>query len=184
MKFSTLTSIIGLSAAVLSQSIWAQCTTNRNVSIVITKPDSIYIDHLNGTVTDTETGLQWQKCSLGQTWNAGADANTGSDDSCDGTAVISTWQSALAKANDNVLVVSDWRLPNKNELKSLVEGACYNPAINESLFPNTVSASYWSASPYAGNDSYAWIVYFSNGSDSADLKNVSSYVRLVRGSNL
>ena len=133
----------------------AECTSNRNTSIDITKPDSTYTDHGDGTVTDNSTGLMWQKCSLGL-----------SDSTCaTGSAQTYTWQAALAAANDNSdYGYSDWYLPDLKELASLVEEACYNPAINETIFPATIiSAFYWSASPLAYTSGLAWHVYFNNG---------------------
>jgi hypothetical protein len=159
--------------ALFSSQVFAECTTNRNANISITKPDSQYTDHGDGTVTDKQTGLMWQKCTLGLTGTSCAS----------GTALTLTWQAALASANNNTdNGYSDWRVPNKNELESLVEDACSNPAINETVFPATVSSGYWSSSPYAGHGSVAWYVGFSNGGVNNNDKYYSDYVRLVRGS--
>lgn len=168
----TLTSTLFIGALFSSQ-VFADCTTNRNTDILITKPDSQYTDHADGTVTDKQTGLMWQKCTLGLT---GANCATGA-------ASTLTWQAALASANNNTdNGYSDWRVPNKNELESLVEQACASPAINDTVFPATVSDSYWSSSPYADKYSYAWDVYFNNGNVYGHVKSTSLYVRLVRGS--
>ncbi|MCP4287360.1 MAG: DUF1566 domain-containing protein, partial [Gammaproteobacteria bacterium] len=116
-------------------------------------------------VTDTETGLIWQHCSLGQT---GSDCSGGS-------ANTYNWQQALQAAS------APWRLPNINELESIVEDKCFDPAINPTIFPNTVSSNYWSASPNANYSNNAWYVYFRNGGSyygysKSDIK----YVRRVR----
>jgi hypothetical protein len=159
--------------ALFSSQVFAECTKNRNANIIITKPDSQYTDHGDGTVTDKQTGLMWQKCTLGLTGTSCAS----------GTALTLTWQAALASANNNTdNGYSDWRVPNKNELESLVEDACYIPAINETVFPATVSSAYWSSSPYAGSNYGAWYVVFWSGNVLYGDKNRSSYVRLVRGS--
>ncbi len=170
---------IGLAACLLSQGLWAAC----NSSIKMTKPDNIYIDHLDGTVTDSETGLMWQKCSLGQVWNAGADANSGSDDSCDSADPLPTytWQVALAKANeDNSFAYSNWRLPNINEMRTLVEYACTNPSINSTIFPNTIARTYWLSTIYADNNEKVWQMTFLNGSAYMSDKSEEYNVRLVR----
>ncbi len=163
--------IILLANVFTSTLVAAECTTSRNVDISITRPDSLYTDHGDGTVTDNATGLMWQKCSLGQ---AGS--------SCTGTALRFTWQAALAVANNNTgSGYTDWRLPSKNELASLVEDACRGPAINETVFPATIGFVYWSSSPYAGNSEVAWMVYFNGGGVATLSKNNnSSFVRLVR----
>ncbi|MBE3653997.1 DUF1566 domain-containing protein [Vibrio navarrensis] len=53
-------------------------------------------------------------------------------------------------------------MPNKNELASIVEYRCYQPAINNQQFPNT-SGWYWSSSPDADNSGYVWFVNFVSG---------------------
>ena len=142
----------------------------------------------DGTATDNKTGLTWMRCSLGQVWNS-------SDSSCTGTASSYTWQQALAAANDvEFASLTDWRLPNIKELKSITEQACYNPAINisvfpnalsytiiVSVFPNTLSSFYWSSSPIADSSGLAWNVNFGNGYGDGGSKSDGDYVRLVRG---
>jgi len=152
----------------------AECTSNRNPNISITKPDSLYSDHGDGTITDKQTGLMWQKCSLGL-----------SDSLCaTGTALSFTWQAALAVANDNTdSGYSDWRLPNKNELESLLDDACFQPAINETVFPNTIATGYWSSSPYVGNSGEtSWVIGFNDSGVRITRKLAALSVRLVRGS--
>ena len=142
-----------------------------NPNIARSTPDSRYQLLNSGTeVKDTQTGLIWQRCSLGQTW---------SGTSCTGTAATYNWANALQTAKN---MGNYWRVPSIKELDSLVEEACYNAAINETYFPNTASSYYWSSSPLANYYSnYAWIVDFSRGfGNHYGLKNDNYYVRLVR----
>ena len=156
----------------------AECNNHRNVDIVITRPDSLYTDHGDGTVTDNATGLMWQKCSQGLS----------ASDCLTGGAQTYIWQAALTAAKtantNNDSGYSDWRLPNKNELESLVEDACSAPdtAINTSMFPNTLADWYWSSSPSTSYTEAAWIVDFGRGDVRTDGKDQGDYVRLVRGS--
>ncbi len=93
-----------------------------------------------------------------------------------------TWQAALQHAEAQVFAGSSlWRLPNKNELASLVEQRCYNPAINSRFFPNTPSSPFWSSSPDANYSYNAWYVYFNFGYVDSNIKLNQLYVRLVRG---
>ena len=114
------------------------------------------------------TGLDWRRCAEGMTW---------SGIGCAGTARVMTWFEALRHARSQ----PGWRLPNLNELLSIVEECRMNPAINEQVFPNTPPFSFWSATPYAGASDFAWRVGFNYGHDHWSFKNDSRGLRLVRG---
>lgn len=74
------------------------------------------------------------------------------------------------------------RLPEINELQSLVDYRNYSPAINKEVFHDTKSSWYWSGTTNAGYSDGAWVVTFGNGTvDDCYLGNVS-YVRPVRSS--
>lgn len=147
-----------------------------NTNVPITHPSGRLVDNRNGTVTDSATGLMWKKCAEGL---SGAGCTTG-------TAQQLKWQQALQRgANTTFAGYSDWRLPNKNELESLVERSCENPSINVTAFPGTPSnkvglSDFWSSSPYAGNSYEAWYVNFNGGKVTGYGKNSTKYARLVR----
>lgn len=161
--------LLAILLAYLSGMSYAACNTS---NIIPTAPNSRYqLLNNNSEVKDLKTNLIWQRCSLGQTWV---------DGSCTGMATIYTWPNALKAAQD---IGGGWRLPNIKELQSLVERACYNLSINETIFPNTKSEDYWSSSPVAYGGSYAWVVSFYNGNGNYDgFKSSFGYVRLVRSS--
>ncbi|NVC62384.1 DUF1566 domain-containing protein [Vibrio sp. 05-20-BW147] len=132
------------------------CAGNENTAIAATTPSADFSDNGDGTVTHHTTGLIWQRCSLGQSWD-GAD--------CTGEATVFSWPEALAAAAQHSLAgFSDWRLPNKNELASIVEYRCWEPAINNQQFPNTPSDWYWSSSPVVDDSYVVWNVRFWAGS--------------------
>lgn len=168
----SLQSIIGimLFGTLLASTSHAQTC---NDSITKTAPDSRYEVLAGGSeVKDSQTGLIWQRCSLGQTWDS-------SSSTCTGTATTHNWQQALSQAQ---ALGNGYSLPNIKELQSLVEEACYNPTINESIFPNSQSGGYWSASPHASYSNHAWGVDFYNGGTDFNYKYLSLYVRAVRES--
>jgi len=145
-----------------------------NPAIPATAPDSRYTNHGDGTVSDNVTGLMWKKCSEGQSYN---------DGTCTGSVTYHTWSEPLNLAEGATYAGhGDWRLPDVKELASLVEERCYDPAINDTLFPTTSSDWFWSSSPFAGDSDFAWIVYFFNGDVSYYSSRGYEYaVRLVRG---
>ena len=141
-------------------------------SITPTTPDNRFSDNGDGTVTDKTTNLIWMRCALGQTW----DGST-----CTGSATTYTWQQALQEAEGYTFAGSSgWRVPSIKELASIVELSCYNPAINQEVFPHTPSDWFWTASPYAPNSYDAWIVSFGYGDDSRNDKSLNRSARLVR----
>jgi hypothetical protein len=141
-------------------------------SIIATAPAANFTIHDNGTATHNITGLMWMRCSLGQEWNG---------ETCIGSPAVYTWKEGL-QAGDHYEFAgySDWRLPNKNELESIVEERCYSPAISITVFPNAPPAYFWSSSPYAGFSQGAWSVDFGFGAVIASDKDGSIHIRLVR----
>jgi hypothetical protein len=75
---------------------------------------------------------------------------------------------------------TDWRLPEREELRSIVDYGSYSPAIDSDYFPNTQSNFYWADETYAASAGYAWGVYFYYGYDNYyDIVDYSR-ARLVR----
>ncbi len=119
-----------------------------------------YIDNGDGTITDTGTGLMWQK------------------DTAPGRY---TWQEALSYCETSTLAgYNDWRLPNRNELQSIVDYGSNNPSINTTYFSGTEPSSYWSSTTYAINPISAWSVSFDDGNISHFFKPSHLCVRAVR----
>lgn len=145
-----------------------------NVDITADGPNTRYTAS-GGVVTDKYTGLMWKQC--GEGWSGVTCAT--------GAAVSVNWQDALKRVvtvNASAsLGYNDWRLPNRNELASLLERQCVNPAINATVFPGTLSQSYWSSSPYALNGTLAWFVDFNAGDVAPLPKTGFMNLRLVRG---
>lgn len=120
-------------------------------------------DNTGDCVTDNMTGLMWTR-----------NGNLASGTVAAGTL---TWQEALDFANNLELCgFSDWRLPNRNELLSLInyELADNTLALNGSGFSN-VSRSYWSSTTaisfsYNGDQSGAWVIGMAGGLVTSNLK--------------
>lgn len=123
-----------------------------------------FTDNGNGTITDNNTGLVWQKQDEGTT---------------------RTWDVANSYCNNLVLGgASDWRLPTKKELMSIVDYGipAPGPTINTTYFPNASAGStYWSTT-VSYKPSNAWSVRFGDGFVSSYYLKGSPdyYVRCVR----
>ena len=128
----------------------------------------------DGTILDNNSGLIWQKCSNGQS----------NDTMCNGTVSRLDWLSAISYCENLTLGGRDnWRLPNINELKSIVDySSSKSPSINQTIFPNTNSHYYWSSTTTSWKNDNAWNIYFGDGSDSFIGKSIQNYsVRCVTG---
>ena len=131
-----------------------------------------YSDNGNGTVTDEVTGIIWEK----------------------NDAAADNWADAVSYCEDLVLggVGPDaWRLPEIQELWSILDLGAANPAI-ESDFP-TAQSTLWSATSAGGDTDAesAWMVDVINGESSVQLKSVdppgtavTRGVRCVRGASI
>jgi hypothetical protein len=127
-----------------------------------------FVDLGDGTIVDKLTGLMWTK-----------DANL---------AGFKTWQEALdyvASMNSGNIEnfgYTDWRLPNINELESLIDADQCSPALPKGDPFNNVQSytNYWSSTTYAGHTSHAWCVYMGNGSVGLYVKSGGYYVWPVR----
>jgi len=107
-----------------------------------------FADNSDRTVTDNLTGLIWTK-------NGNLPGG------------LTTWTGAIDYCN--ILTIagfSDWRLPNINELASLVN---FQEEINNSVwlnshgFRNVLDNEYWSSTTDTVSPDYAWKLYMGNG---------------------
>ena len=118
-----------------------------------------YKDNGDGTVTDLNTGLMWQKTDDGQQRN---------------------WADAKQYCGDLVLGgYDDWRLPRIDELETIVDYSRVDPAIDP-LF-TCESNAYWTSSHFAGNPAYVWYVICGNGYANWNSMSTVNAVRCVRG---
>jgi len=113
----------------------------------------------NKVVIDRWSGLMWQKSS----------------------SKGGNWHNAVKYCkNLNLAGYKDWRLPNIDELMSIVDKNSYSPAINRRAFPDTKSDYYWSYSSKQKDSSKAWLVFFHYGYDYYYYKDNIGYSRCVR----
>jgi len=161
----------------------AQAGECDNAAVPATTPGSDFEVLGDGsTVRHEPTGRVWARCSLGQEWNAATE-------SCDGTAEDFHWRDALQEvaeinADGGFAGHSDWRVPNINELESIVERCKHAPAINEEIFPDSSTYFYWSSTPsvaLSNDNTRAWQINFQDGGVSmAGRASDTFYENLVR----
>lgn len=141
-----------------------------------------FTDNINGTVTDNWTGLIWLK-------NANCTTTLGvvtkSSPGYLTWANALTWTAALATTYCGLTdgsTAGQWRLPNRNELQSLIDYTRSSPALPTGHpFTGVQSSYYWSSTTFAPGTGLAWFVSLSDGSVGANGKAGGGYVWPVRG---
>ncbi len=143
-----------------------------------------FLDNGDGTITDNNTGLMWEKKSA--------------DGSIHDWRNLYTWGAAfspfIAQLNTPPCFAGhcDWRLPNYKELVSILNLQRVSPSVSPAFTTNCVVActvttcsctqsnGYWSSTTYQNAPSAAWFMNFFNGLPGAIDKSSSFYVRAVR----
>ncbi|TGL92932.1 DUF1566 domain-containing protein [Leptospira barantonii] len=134
-------------------------------------PAFSFQDNSDGTVTDRNTNLLWQKCVNGR---SGSVCTVGAN-------APLNWQNALTNCNNLVLGGrNDWRLPNMNELLSLVDfSAGASPLIQIGAFPNTPGGIHYTSTTFENTTSQAYTIHFGTGMVSEISKGNPMHVRCV-----
>lgn len=151
----------------------------------------IFTDNGDGTITDQATGLMWEKKDDSggihdwenrESWSA-------SGETLDGT-VVTTLLAGL-NGGSGFAGHTDWRLPNRLELESIlhlgVSGpSAYSefdvgctPGCTVTTCSCTRASSYWTSTTYT-DPATAWDVNFLDGDANANFKTDDFYVRAVR----
>jgi len=100
-------------------------------------------------VIDRATGLMW--------------AADGNKAGCNNYGILA-WEAAIIYAEALTFAgFSDWRVPNIIELITILNYTSYNPAINETLFPNTHASKFSTSTTYISTTANSWSVSFLNG---------------------
>jgi len=117
-------------------------------------PNPRFTDNANGTVTDNLTGLIWLQ-------NANAFGTRNWTTALNDCATLNSAEAGLTDGS----VEGDWRLPNVQELQSLVDYGHATPCLPAGHpFTGVQSAAfYWSGTAKASNTGWAWGVSMDDG---------------------
>ena len=122
---------------------------------------SRFVNNMNGTITDTLTGLMWQK---------------------DDFQNPMTWEEAITQFNGLLLADhTNWRMPTREEFRSIVDYSRITPSIYVNEFPNTVLGNYWTSTAHPFQENHIWCIHFYNGNDNYQSKSNTYFSRAVRG---
>jgi hypothetical protein len=154
-----------------------------------------YLDNGDGTITDLNTGLMWEKKSADGSDHDVTKTFPWSTTAVLGQATIWDWIDAINTEVGNGIGFAgfnDWRIPNVRELQSILDYGRLNPGVDP-VFNHDVSTGctvltcsatsrfYWSSTTIATIPLDAWLVDFTFTENLADLKSNSRSVRAVRG---
>lgn len=148
-------------------------------------------------VKDRATGLTWEVKTVDgglrdsawtYTWfnpdpmrNGGVSGIPAMTDNCYRGRLCNTLRYMELVNSRGLCGYHDWRIPNSEELLSIVARDRVQPAIDTEQFPQAIESWYWQALSVASDSRYAWAVNFVNGSENAFAKGLEGHIRLVRG---
>jgi hypothetical protein len=171
-------------AVVIFSSQQAIAIQSCEVNMPATNPASDFTFLVGGYVRHNVTGLSWSRCYLGQDFSDNGSPNNYTDDSCIGNASLYTWQAAFTAVNNLSGNDAGGRLPNVKELQSIIEYACFSPAINTAVFPEILSPpgnfTVWSSSPVLSETKQTWVVQFDTGGSEFIPLTSQAGIRLVK----
>lgn len=160
-----------------------------------------YLDNGDATVTDYDTGLQWEKKN-----GLGGGANLANAQDVDNTYILSSlgggcpftgcpdgtaFKDFLGRLNNcttgglvnlaGFAFHCDWRLPTIGELQSILDCGFGIPCIDPTFGP-TAAGRYWSSTTETGMPENGWLVTFDTGLAGATNKDSGgdTFVRAVR----
>ncbi|MBL8296723.1 MAG: DUF1566 domain-containing protein [Rhodanobacteraceae bacterium] len=149
---------LGMGLCILPPAAWANCALV--AGNLAATPDARFTLSA-GVVTDTVTGLGWKQVVNGPL----------------------TWAAVqAAAAADTTGGFSDWRLPAKDELETIVETGCALPSLNTTFFTHGTINAIWTSTLSPGGR--AWYVHFGYGNDGIENVGATFGARFVRGGNV
>lgn len=152
-------------------------------------PPSCVRDNITGLTWEVKTTSGLRNTANRYTWHNGSTGSSGLD-YCAGTLAgypgLCTTHNYVSAVNAAGLCgTSNWRMPSRRELRTILNMGGSIPFVDNNYFPNTAGGKHWSGDAMVTYpNSLAWEVNFGDGSTAIDQMYTSSfsgyYVRLVR----
>ncbi len=169
VSYASKTDLLGI--RLVSEAVAASPACNNN--------NLRFEDFNDGAISDRHTGLMWKKCPEGYSDSACSVGPILSFSSAN--QVITHLNSVNAPNSSTSSGYSDWRVPTKNELASLVLRSCANPATLATIFPGTDALNFITATLDADSPATrVWGVDFAEGTIGPSLLAGPFRLRLVR----
>ncbi len=150
-----------------------------------------FLDNGDGTITDYGTGLMWEMKDRAGGIHDAANVYTWSTGTNNMNGTIASGFLASLNSGEGFAGYTNWRIPNRFELESLLNLGTSNPAthfrFNRNCVPACSTAScsctgvtfYWTSTS-STTPSEAWVVAFSDGFVTTATKTITAAVRAVR----
>ena len=140
-------------------------------------------DNVTGLIWEVKTDDENSEHYRNNTYRWGGLTAVGRDSPDRQGDFFDDWNTLVnsANADSGLCGFTDWRVPQRSSLRTIVHYGAFSPAIDTDFFPNTSSLFYWSSSPVADNSGNAWSVSFSFGAGTSNSRSDNDRVRLVRG---
>ncbi len=130
---------------------------------------SRFVDNGDGTVTDNRTGLMWLKaadCLANNDWSQSLEQ-------------VKRLNQQGIECRELSAVFSDWALPNRHELRSLIDHQTDLPALAENPFVG-LQPLYWTSTTVSVQPDMAFVIHFGTGELRMTSKKMSNFAWAVR----
>ena len=151
-----------------------------------------FTDNGDGTITDYTTGLMWEKKDDSGGIHDAANTYSWSTGTNNMNGTIATTFLATLNGGGGFAGYTDWRIPNRFELETLLNIGAVEPSVHEAFRAGcspgckattcscTIAGNYWSSSTLLSSPSSAWLVSFDYAAVFVGTKTSTGYARAVR----
>jgi hypothetical protein len=166
-------------------------------------PKERFVDNGDGTITDIQTGLMWEKKDAADgsldltnphdvdniySWSSELDEDNTNPDGSAFTNFLATLNQETTNDPQSTCFANhcDWRLPRLAELQTIVAESCDGSPCIDPVFGATAASAYWSSTSNTDSPVSAFVVHFdlvdpNVGPVSLGGKATGGWVRAVRG---